>query len=211
MASKHSPLPPVAEPPAAQRPGHAQTLRQHLGDALQRRSQAFDGETRQLLDAKLSRLRSADASAHSSRTPTATAAGADSLTLAGLLAHITDSKPLAELLTTEATPGQSNAAATLPELEQFRDLWTAIRSEIQMRQSMEQAPEDAGPLNSIVLVHRSLLRMRELSPGYLQHFLGYLDNLAGLQQLQSAGVLASNTPQRSKVGAKPVRPRKRRE
>jgi hypothetical protein len=39
-------------------------------------------------------------------------------------------------------------------------------------------------LNSAVLVHRSLTLMSELSPGYLQHFLMYLDNLAWLEQLQ---------------------------
>lgn len=196
------------------RRSHADALRRHQIDALQRRAHAFSGETRQLLEKKLERLRNADATdATGAATPTLVAAVTTDRTpscLAALLAHIADSKPLADLSMAEVPAQASSAPTALPELEQFRDLWTSIRSEIQMRQSMEQAPEDAGPLNSIVLVHRSLLRMRELSPAYLQHFLGYLDNLSGLQQLQSAGVLASNAAPRSNVGAKPARPRARK-
>nr|WP_236614871.1 DUF2894 domain-containing protein [Xanthomonas sacchari] len=98
------------------------------------------------------------------------------------------------------------AAPQLPAVEEARRLWTELRSRSQLRQSLQPAPADAGPLNSGVLVHRALALMRTLSPGYLQHFLSYVDALSWLQQLQEAGALA--TPQKSGSAAgKPATPR----
>ncbi|MET0550203.1 MAG: DUF2894 domain-containing protein [Xanthomonas sp.] len=98
------------------------------------------------------------------------------------------------------------AAPQLPAVEDARRLWTELRSRSQLRQSLQPAPADAGPLNSGVLVHRALALMRTLSPGYLQHFLSYVDALSLLQQLQEAGALA--TPQKSGSAAgKPSTPR----
>ncbi|KAA8921559.1 hypothetical protein CEK64_01510 [Xanthomonas sontii] len=98
------------------------------------------------------------------------------------------------------------AAPQLPAVEDARRLWTELRSRSQLRQSLQPAPADAGPLNSGVLVHRALALMRTLSPGYLQHFLSYVDALSWLQQLQEAGALA--TPQKSGSAAgKPATPR----
>lgn len=112
-----------------------------------------------------------------------------------------------------AAPSPSPASATarlaapqLPAVEEARRLWTELRSRSQLRQSLQQAPADAGPLNSGVLVHRSLALMRTLSPGYLQHFLSYVDALSWLQQLQEAGALAASQKPGSAAG-KPATPR----
>ncbi|PPU36929.1 MULTISPECIES: DUF2894 domain-containing protein [unclassified Xanthomonas] len=80
----------------------------------------------------------------------------------------------------------------LPALDDFRRTWTTVRTASQVRQSLQDAPKDAGPLNSSVLVHRCITLMRERSPGYLQHFLGYVDALSWLEQMQSGGVLADD-------------------
>jgi hypothetical protein len=61
-------------------------------------------------------------------------------------------------------------------------------------------PKNAGPLNSSSLVHRSLSLMREVSPEYLQHFLGYLDSLAWLEDT-TARPTPPATPSRGKRGA----------
>ena len=76
---------------------------------------------------------------------------------------------------------------------------------------LQQAPADAGPLNSGVLVHRALGLMRSLSPGYLQHFLAYVDALSWLQQMQDHDVLATQQKPGAAIGKKPTRgkPRKR--
>jgi hypothetical protein len=52
-----------------------------------------------------------------------------------------------------------------------------------MRQSLEQVPGNAGPLNSSSLVHRALSLMREVSPGYLKQFLSYVDALSWMEQM----------------------------
>jgi hypothetical protein len=49
-----------------------------------------------------------------------------------------------------------------------------------MRQSQAGVPENAGPLNTNHL-HRSLSLMREVSPGYLEQFLSYVDALSWLE------------------------------
>ena len=47
----------------------------------------------------------------------------------------------------------------------------------QVNQAMAQAPQNAGPINSHMLVLRSLGKMREASPDYLGRFMVYLDTL----------------------------------
>ncbi len=101
---------------------------------------------------------------------------------------------------------------TYPELEAlatFRTLWATLRTESQVRQTLAQEPSDGGPLNSSVLVHRTLNWMGEVSPGYLQHFLAYLDNLAWMDALQQRGTLPSR--ETASPGAKPRRPRAARQ
>ncbi|WP_295945410.1 DUF2894 domain-containing protein [uncultured Xanthomonas sp.] len=104
------------------------------------------------------------------------------------------------------------AAPQLPAVEDARRLWTELRSRSQLRQSLQPAPADAGPLNSGVLVHRALALMRTLSPGYLQHFLSYVDALSWLQQLHDGGALTKPQQPGSAAG-KPTtsrsKPRKR--
>ncbi|WP_017909861.1 DUF2894 domain-containing protein [Xanthomonas sp. SHU 199] len=114
--------------------------------------------------------------------------------------------PAPSPLPTAATAAARLTAPQLPAVEDARRLWTELRSRSQLRQSLQPAPADAGPLNSGVLVHRALALMRTLSPGYLQHFLSFVDALSWLQQLQEAGALA--TPQKSGSAAgKPATPR----
>jgi hypothetical protein len=102
-------------------------------------------------------------------------------------------------------------SAELPALLESRRIWAKVRAESQLRQSLERSPTEAGPLNSGALVHRSLVLMRELSPGYLQHLLAYVDALSWIEQMHDGGALAADT-RRLAAGDKPARsrPRKRR-
>jgi hypothetical protein len=47
---------------------------------------------------------------------------------------------------------------------------------------MGQAPKNAGPINSHMLVLRALTLMREASPDYLNRFICYADTLLCLDQ-----------------------------
>ncbi|MEN4903962.1 DUF2894 domain-containing protein [Luteimonas sp. TWI1416] len=98
----------------------------------------------------------------------------------------------------------------LPALDTFRRLWSAVRIGSQVRRSLAKTSDDAGPLNSARLVHRSLTLMRQVSPDYLQHFLAYVDTLSGLAQLQEAGALPGQTAAPTPAGKPRARSKSRR-
>jgi hypothetical protein len=214
-------------------------LRLRFIEALARRADAHQGEARRLLEQKLSALLDAYA-ADLARMSAATAADADGATAtatatdgdgavacgdsdsdAAPTASASARSPLGDLLQRFASGATHDAHAAanamppqpaqLPALDDARRLWTELRSRSQLRQSLQQAPADAGPLNSGVLVHRALALMRSLSPGYLQQFLAYVDALSWLQQLHDAGALATPHKPDAAIGKKPTRgkPRKR--
>ncbi|OAX56256.1 DUF2894 domain-containing protein [Xanthomonas graminis] len=228
---------PVSEVLDAWRQRHAERLdplRLRFIEALARRADAHQGQARRLLEQKLSALLDAYA-ADLARMPAATTAAAHAATDAdggavtsGSGSGDTDAdaaptarSPLGDLLQQFASgaPHDAHAAANamppqpaqLPALDDARRLWTELRSRSQLRQSLQQAPSDAGPLNSGVLVHRALALMRSLSPGYLQQFLAYVDALSWLQQLHDAGALTTQQKPGADIGKKPTRgkPRKR--
>lgn len=79
----------------------------------------------------------------------------------------------------------------LPMLDYFRETWSKFSAEKQLRHSREQVPNNAGPLNTNSLVHRSLSLMRECSPGYLQQFLSYVEALSWMEQLAGPAAVPS--------------------
>ncbi|WP_419204957.1 DUF2894 domain-containing protein [Bordetella trematum] len=116
------------------------------------------------------------------------------------------------LLTTAAC-----AYPELPLLDEVRAIWGRLNAERQLRQSIEQLPENAGPLNSDHVVLRALTHMRELSPDYLHHFMVYGETLAWLERMSPApgapardgkpGAKNAGKPA-AKAAAKPRKPRK---
>ncbi|KDC02610.1 PF11445 domain protein, partial [Bordetella bronchiseptica E012] len=85
----------------------------------------------------------------------------------------------------------------LPLLDEFRQTWTRLSTDRQLRQSEQLVPENAGPLNSSHLAHRSLSLMQGLSPGYLQQFLSYVDALGWLEQLAASAAPATRDAARA--------------
>lgn len=174
-------------------------VRFHFIEALDRRAAAHSGEVRRLLDGRLSELIEAYAAALENAASQARDAAAfvspcepAHSALASLSDYRSSYAPAAE------------GGATYPELEMldyFRQVWSKIRTQKQLRQSLEQVPGNAGPLNSSSLVHRSLSLMRELSPGYLQQFLSYVDNLSWMEQITGGGVSADKDLARTGSGA----------
>ncbi|MEW6343766.1 MAG: DUF2894 domain-containing protein [Paraburkholderia sp.] len=153
-------------------------------EALDRRAAGHSGEARRVLDERLSRLLAAYAADLERPVPGIGESGnADARqdrstrdALAALNEYIAGHH--------DALPGP----ASYPELdmlEYFREIWSRFRTGRQLQQSLEQVPGNAGPLNSSSLVHRSLSLMRELSPGYLQQFLSYVDALSWMEQMSS--------------------------
>lgn len=95
---------------------------------------------------------------------------------------------LADELGARAAMRDAAASVPYPELgllDPFRALWSRVRTESQMRESLAYTADDAGPLNSSALVHRSIALMRDVSPEYLQHFLAYVDGLSWMERLET--------------------------
>jgi hypothetical protein len=100
--------------------------------------------------------------------------------------------PLAELARTGAqglAPGDGGGTSEasgpryeLRSLRHFRNTWSQRSADRQVAQAVERAPANAGPLNSHMLVLRSLSAMRDMSPDYLNRFVSYADTLLRLEQ-----------------------------
>ena len=72
-----------------------------------------------------------------------------------------------------------------PRVAQFRQQLGKMRVQKKVTQAIAQAPQNAGPINSHMLVLRSLSLMRDLSPDYLNRFMGYVDTLLFLDMPQT--------------------------
>jgi len=119
--------------------------------------------------------------------------------LGELVAYVARQKPT-PVLGAMAPPRPDAADRPAPEartLHFFKRTWSRLSADQRLAQSRACLPDNAGPLNSQHLVHRSLTLMRELSPEYLQHFVGYIDALQWLEQSNEAAEQAAGTPRRS--------------
>ncbi|WP_295375334.1 DUF2894 domain-containing protein [uncultured Pseudacidovorax sp.] len=102
-----------------------------------------------------------------------------------------------------ATAEGQSRPPELKALRRFRGTWSRLSAQQRLREATAQVPAQAGPLNSHHLVHRALALMQQLSPGYLEHFVGHVDALLSIEQLQSPpppppvkGELRAATPRR---------------
>jgi len=168
-------------------------LRFHFMDALARRAAAHEGEARRILDARLSTLLEAytgdlASAATTAHTPVPCKPARGPL---GELVDYIASHPQAG---DERVALSAAVRSELKALDYFRETWSKVSAEKQVRVSLEQVPGNAGPLNSSSLVHRSLSLMRELSPGYLQQFLAYVDALSWMEQIAGGALPVKDAP-----------------
>ncbi|WP_198358838.1 DUF2894 domain-containing protein [Noviherbaspirillum autotrophicum] len=78
--------------------------------------------------------------------------------------------------------GIAGPRSELKAIRNFRNTWAKLSVNKQVAQALEQAPKNAGPINSHMLVLRSLSLMRDISPDYLNWFMSYADTLLALDQ-----------------------------
>jgi Protein of unknown function (DUF2894) len=94
----------------------------------------------------------------------------------------------------------------LKALRHFRSTWTQLSVDRQLTRSLAKAPENPGPLNSHLLVLRSLQRMQAVSPAYLMRFISHVDALLWLEQAsfasapETAKVVRQESDRRRKSG-----------
>jgi hypothetical protein len=70
----------------------------------------------------------------------------------------------------------------LRSAQAFRETWSRICAEDEVTEAVQRGPDNAGPLNSHMLVLRTLGLLRELSPDYLRRFMAHADTLLWLDQ-----------------------------
>jgi hypothetical protein len=162
-------------------------------EALARRAEGCQGETRQLLNGQLAKtLQEYSALFEQAQDKTEESAGelASQSPLAELAAYIAQ-RSSADSVVHVAPDGESSidspaeTSAELKSVRYFRDTWSRLSVDQQLAQALAQTPENAGPLNSHLLVLRSFERMRDISPDYLNRFMSYVDALLWLDQAES--------------------------
>ena len=182
-------------------------------EAMARRAAALDGEVRRIVDDKVIALLAAYGedqekakSAEAAEQPTEPERDA----FAELIEHIAKHAPApgdipAATATTaakttatgKAAPRPSSRAAApapaaeLKSIRYFKSTWSKLSADRRLNQSRAKVPQNAGPLNSHQLVHRSLTLMRDMSPEYLNRFMAYVDALSWVEQLNGGGGAAA--------------------
>ncbi|WP_369663085.1 DUF2894 domain-containing protein [Variovorax sp. V116] len=175
-------------------------------EALAKRAAAHEGDARRILDERLAALlaayrekieeaRCVDGASAVPDTSTKHAARPPRGPLAELVEHMARQAP------PQGDDGAAadEAAPATPELKTlryFRSTWSRLSADRRLTQSLAKVPENAGPLNSHHLVHRSLMLMHELSPEYLNRFMSYVDTLLWVDQLNASNgpAAAANAP-----------------
>ncbi|MGJ7581870.1 DUF2894 domain-containing protein [Variovorax sp. RHLX14] len=178
-------------------------------EAMERRAAGHFGEARRLLDERVAALRVAyDAMPGSEpsigviASQTGTPSEMQRGPLSELAACIAEQAVLrgggSDISSGYAPAGNRSAPTELASLAFFRSTWSRLSAERRLTKSLATVPENAGPLNSHQLVHRALQSMRETSPGYLHHFMTYVDALLWLDQAGGNSAVASVGPARAK-------------
>ena len=175
----------------------------HYIEILAAKVPAHPGAAQALLQLKLDKAlddlnaRMASPSQHASATGKATATDVSSPSPLALM--LQDLAPLEAPATREVASQRPPWPAENPRVRQLRKTLSQLKVQKQVTQAMAQAPENAGPINSHMLVLRSLGLMRELSPDYLNRFMRYTDTLLSLEAAGRLKPLAKKSTTTSKA------------
>lgn len=114
--------------------------------------------------------------------------------LAVLLQEMTPpSTATSPLSTLTPTPREST------RVRQFRQQLRQISMQKRVSKAIAKAPQNAGPINSHMLVLRALGMMRDISPDYLNRFMTHVDTLLCLDDAYKANPLPRKN---AKIGKK---------
>ncbi|MFN3311355.1 MAG: DUF2894 domain-containing protein [Thermomonas sp.] len=164
---------------------HALLRRRRIA-ALERRLHGRGEAVRTRLQGRLESLRADDAAATHRDAPAHGPAASP-----GPLAQLLAEWPRAGAARLPTAPAATAAAEEAPVeeaplLREARRTWRTLRVRSQLRQSLAQPQEHAGPLNSGRLVLRLLDALQAASPAYLECLLAHIDVLVALQPVLTA-------------------------
>lgn len=96
-----------------------------------------------------------------------------------------------------------DVASDLKSVRRFSEVWSKVAAQEQVTLALGRGPENAGPLNSHMLMLRSLKLMRDLSPEYLRRFLAHMEPLLWLELAGQQNALGD-----AKTARRPIRGKK---
>lgn len=164
-------------------------------EALARRALVHQGATRRVLDDRLAQLLAVyGEEVESARLAKAMAATAEGSHDGAVTSQVTSMLPGLTGLT--GSDGRTGAGTMTSTLKYFRSTWSRLSAERHLSQSHATVPDNPGPLNSHHLVHQALKSMRDLSPGYLSHFMLYVDALLWLDDANGVAAALGASAQR---------------
>ena len=177
----------------------------HYMEALARRMNDQAPAVRHILESKLTQALSAyqiriEQTQGVCSRAVVTAQSAKKTVLSQLIQSMAQHAPEREAESHTAHWAQASAPRTeLKSVRHFRNTWSKLSAHKQMSQALGLAPKNAGPINSHMLVLRSLELMRDISPDYLNRFMSYADTLLCLDQ---ADLSTKAAPVKSLASAK---------
>jgi hypothetical protein len=191
--------------------GGSAALRLDVAEALLRHAEQREGRARQLLARRLDEMLIELAKPATCVRDAGAATLPERRTLAGaamlreFVAHLSAgddypapakaeigaSLPLTAFAASESSlKMEAGIASGLPmepkSLRHFRRAWSRLAEEQRLQETMADLPENAGPLNAHLLMHRALQRMNDVSPDYLGGFLHYAETLLWLETSRSS-------------------------
>jgi hypothetical protein len=180
----------------------------HYLEALLRRAQTQQGTARHILDGKLERALAAYTQQleqkQSATNGTCAAPAASPGPLHALVQHLAQHIPDHGGAQITEPPG---ARTELKSVRYFRGTWSRLSADRQVTHALNQAPKNAGPINSHMVVLRSLALMRDIAPGYLNHFMTYVDTLLCLDEVEKAPLPSARAAAGTGTGASEKKPR----
>ena len=180
-------------------------VRFHFIASLSARAMRQQGTVKRLLDDKLAaaltayRARFEQAQDDASKAITCLEKNETRPSLTELTRYLAQLSPESIDSGPEGAPG---GRSELKTIRHFRNTWAKLSVDKQLAQAIEQAPENAGPINSHRLVLRSLALMRDISPDYLNRFMSYADTLLWLEQADSKNKPPVKKPTAAKLKKK---------
>jgi hypothetical protein len=173
----------------------------HYIELLSQRARAHRGPAQQLLSDKLQTCleefkRRWDGAQSAAKADAPASAQSP---LAALLADMAQHAPTTAIAPSALPVKASAWRAESPKVQQFKKQLGKISVQKQVKQAIALAPQNAGPINSHMLVLRSLGLMRDASPDYLNRFITYVDTLLCLEEAGKASV----PPKKASSTAKP--------
>jgi hypothetical protein len=180
-------------------------VRLHYLQVLTHRASAHQGPVKRILDAKLAQALAAfkerfeQAQSDAKDTVAPSNESAPRASLGELVRYMAQHSP------DHVEGGFGGDVGLRPELKTtryFRNTWSKLSVDKQVTQAIKQAPKNAGPINSHMLVLRSLALMREISPDYLNRFTSYVDALLCLDQCNKEKHVIAKKPRMLKTAKK---------